>query len=165
MRRHIHIMHGAAIMPMPVVLGHEGSGTVEEVGPGVTNVNPGDRCIMSFVSNCGHCRMCRSGYPNICDTNAVTGANQYDGTPRLHKDGKDIFQMAKLGVFAERMITPAQACHPIPDNVPRDVASLMGCCVATGVGAVINSPAIRPGATVAVFGCGGVGLNAIQARS
>ncbi|MAF52569.1 MAG: alcohol dehydrogenase [Chloroflexi bacterium] len=158
----IHIMHGAAIMPKPVVLGHEGAGTIEEVGPGVTSVKPGDRCIMSFVSNCGHCRMCRSGYPNLCDSNAETGANQYDGTARLHKDGVDIYQMAKLGVFAERMVTPQQACHPIPDEVPMDVASLMGCCVATGVGAVINSPAIRPGATVAVFGCGGVGLSAIQ---
>lgn len=158
----VHVMHGTAILPMPVVLGHEGSGTVAEVGPGVTSVQPGDRCILSFVSDCGHCRMCRSGRPNLCDTNAETGARQYDGTVRLHSGDTEIHQMAKLGVFAESIVIPQQACYPIPDQVPMDVAALMGCCVATGVGAVINSPAMQTGATVAVFGCGGVGLNAIQ---
>ena len=158
----LHVMHGTAALPMPVVLGHEGSGTVEEVGPGVTRVQPGDRCILSFVSNCGHCRMCRSGHPNLCDTNAETGARQYDGTVRLRTGDTEVHQMAKLGVFADRIVIPQQACHPMPDAVPMDVAALIGCCVATGVGAVINSPAMRPGATVAVFGCGGVGLNAVQ---
>jgi S-(hydroxymethyl)glutathione dehydrogenase/alcohol dehydrogenase len=106
--------------------------------------------------------MCRTGHPNICDTNALTGSSQYDGTLRIHKDGKGVYQMAKLGVFAESIVIPQQACHPIPDAVPMHVAALIGCCVTTGVGAVINSPAAQPGMTVAVFGCGGVGLNAIQ---
>ncbi len=158
----IHIMHGTAAMALPVVLGHEGSGTVAEVGPGVTSVKAGDRCILSFVSNCGHCGMCRSGLPNLCDTNMATGAKQFDGTVRLHSGDTEIHQMAKLGVFAESIVVPQQACHPMPDEVPMDVAALISCCVTTGVGAVINSPAIKPGATVAVFGCGGVGLNAIQ---
>lgn len=158
----IHIMHGSAILPLPAVLGHEGAGTVVETGPGVTRVRPGDRCILSFVSNCGHCRMCRSGYPNMCDTNAETGALQYDGTARLHLGDTNIQQMAKLGVFAESIVIPQQACHPIPDEVPMDVAALIGCCVTTGIGAVINNPVIQPGSTIAVFGCGGVGLNAIQ---
>ena len=158
----IHVMKGTAVLPMPVVLGHEGSGTVVEVGEGVTRVRPGDRCILSFVSNCGHCRLCRTGNPQLCETNAITGSRQYDGTLRLHKGDVEVHQMAKLGVFAETIVIPQQACHPIPDSVPMHVAALIGCCVATGAGAVINNPVARPGATVAVFGCGGVGLNSIQ---
>ena len=158
----IHVMHGTAAMPLPVVLGHEGAGTVVEVGEGVTSVQPGDRCILSFVSNCGHCRSCRSGDPQLCDTNAATGARQFDGTVRLRKGDVEIHQMAKLGVFAESIVIPQQACFKIPDEVPLHVAALIGCCVTTGVGGVINQPAAQPGATVAVFGCGGVGLNALQ---
>ena len=159
-----HVMHGTAILPFPVVLGHEGAGVIEAVGPGVTSVKPGQRCILSFVSNCGHCHQCRTGSPQLCDTNAATGANQFDGTTRLvDASGAKVYQMAKLGVFAERIIAPAQACFPIPDEVPMDVAALMGCSVATGYATVINAPGVRPGMTVAVFGVGGVGLNAIQA--
>ena len=158
-----HFMKGRAVLPMPLVPGHEGAGTVAEVGEGVTRVSPGDRCILSFVSNCGHCRLCRTGLPNLCETNVETGARQQDGTVRLHDDdGNEVFQMGKLGLFAESIVSPQQACHPIPDSVPMDVAALIGCCVATGTGAVINNPAARPGMTVAVFGCGGVGLNVIQ---
>ena len=158
----IHVMKGTAVLPLPVVLGHEGAGTVADVGGGVTRVKPGDRCILSFVANCGHCRLCRTGSPQLCETNARTGSRQYDGTLRLHKGDVGVHQMAKLGVFAESIVIPQQACHPVPQSVPMHVAALMGCCVATGVGAVINNPAARTGATVAVFGCGGVGLNAIQ---
>jgi Zn-dependent alcohol dehydrogenase len=157
-----HVMTGAAILPLPVVLGHEGAGTVAEVGPGVTRVRPGDRCVLSFVSNCGHCRPCRTGNPQLCDTNMETGPRQYDGTVRLHDGDEDVPQMGKLGVFAESIVIPQQACHPIPDEVPMQVAALIGCCVTTGVGSVINMPAARPGMTVAVFGCGGVGLSVIQ---
>ena len=158
----IHVMKGTAVLPLPVVLGHEGAGTVAEVGDGVTQVKPGDRCILSFVANCGDCRMCHTGDPQLCETNARTGSRQYDGTLRLHKGDVGVHQMAKLGVFAESIVIPQQACHPVPESVPMHVAALMGCCVATGVGAVINNPAARTWATVAVFGCGGVGLNAIQ---
>ena len=122
-----HVMHGTAVIPMPCVLGHEGAGTVEAVGPGVTSVKVGDRCILSFVSNCGHCRQCITGNPQLCDTNAITGARQFDGTTRLKDaNGAEVFQMSKIGVFAERIIAPAQACFPIPDEVPMDVAALMG---------------------------------------
>ena len=157
-----HFMKGTAILPLPVVLGHEGAGTVAEVGEGVTRVKPGDRCILSFVSNCGHCRLCRTGHPNLCETNVKTGTRQYDGTVRLHDGDTDVHQMGKLGVFAESIVIPQQACHPMPDEVPMHVAALIGCCVTTGTGAIINNPAARPGVTVAVFGCGGVGLNVIQ---
>jgi S-(hydroxymethyl)glutathione dehydrogenase/alcohol dehydrogenase len=157
-----HIMTGTAILPLPAVLGHEGAGTVVEVGAGVTRVRPGDRCILSFVSDCGQCRSCRTGNPQLCDTFRQTGGRQIDGTVRLHDGDTDVDQMGKLGVFAESIIIPQQACQPIPDEVPLHVAALIGCCVTTGVGAVINSPAASTGMTVAVFGCGGVGLCVIQ---
>lgn len=158
-----HVMTGDNPTPMPIVLGHEGSGVVEAVGPGVSSVKVGDRCVLSFVANCGHCRSCRSGLSNICDTNRVTGTRQYDGTFRLHtKEGEEVHQFAKLGVFAESIVVPQQACYPMPDDVPMEVGALIGCSVATGVGGVINQPAIRAGMTVAVIGTGGVGLNALQ---
>jgi S-(hydroxymethyl)glutathione dehydrogenase/alcohol dehydrogenase len=158
-----HVMLGQTTFPMPIVLGHEGAGVIDEVGPGVTSVKPGDRCILSFVPSCGYCRSCRTGNPQVCDTNRLTGTRQYDGTFRL-KDGNgtDVHQFAKLGVFSESIVVPQQACFPVGDDVPMDVASLIGCSVTTGVGGVINQPNIRSGMTVAVFGSGGVGLNAIQ---
>ena len=157
-----HVMKGTSLLPLPVVLGHEAAGTVEEVGEGVVRVKAGDRCILSFVSNCGHCRTCRVGLPNICETNLETGPSQYDGTTRLHDGDTGVYQMGKLGAFAESMVIPQQACHPVPDEVPFPVGALIGCRVTTGVGAVINSPAAAAGMSVAVFGCGGVGLNVIQ---
>ena len=118
-----HVMKGTAIQPVPIVLGHEGAGIVTEVGEGVTRVKPGDRCILSFVSNCGHCHQCRTGNPQLCDTNMKTGPLQYDGTARLHDGDTDIGQMSKLGVFSESLVAPQQACHPIPDGVPMHVAA------------------------------------------
>jgi S-(hydroxymethyl)glutathione dehydrogenase/alcohol dehydrogenase len=158
-----HVMLGQTNFPMPIVLGHEGAGTVAEIGPNVTSVKPGDRCILSFVPSCGFCHSCRSGMGQLCDTNRLTGTRQYDGTFRLKDErGDDVHQFAKLGVFADEIVVPQQACYVIPDDVPLEVAALVGCSVTTGVGGVINQPAIRAGMTVAVFGVGGVGLNAIQ---
>jgi S-(hydroxymethyl)glutathione dehydrogenase/alcohol dehydrogenase len=158
-----HVMTGDNPTPMPIVLGHEGSGIVDAVGPGVMSVKKGDRCVLSFVANCGYCRSCRSGLSNLCDTNRETGTRQYDGTFRIHtSDGTEVHQFAKLGVFAESIVIPEQACYPIPDEMPMEVAALIGCSVATGVGGVINQPGMRAGMTVAVIGTGGVGLNALQ---
>ena len=157
-----HVMTGTARLPMPIVLGHEGSAVVEEVGPGVTSIKPGDRCILAFVSDCGRCRECRMGHPQLCATNMATGPTLWDGTTRLSIGGDPVYQMSKIGVFAERAVIPEQACFRVDERVPMEVAALMGCCITTGVGAVINTPAARPGATVAVFGCGGVGLSVIQ---
>lgn len=158
-----HFMEGTGTTTRPIVLGHEGSGTVREVGPGVSSVKPGDRCILSFVSHCGMCSMCQSGSPQLCQTNRATGARQFDGTTRFRDgEGQAIHQLSKISVFAEQSIVPAQACHPVPADVPLEVAALIGCCVTTGVGAVINNPMMKAGATVAVFGAGGVGVNVIQ---
>ena len=158
-----HVIQGTAPFPLPSVLGHEGAGTIEAVGPGVTNVQAGDRCILSFVTPCGQCPTCRRGTPQLCDAHQATGSRLLDGSVKLHdENGAEVFQMGKLGVFGEYVVTDQRACHPIPDDVPIEVAGLIGCSVTTGVGAVINQPTARAGMTVAVIGCGGVGLNAIQ---
>ncbi|MBI4220335.1 MAG: Zn-dependent alcohol dehydrogenase [Chloroflexi bacterium] len=157
-----HVMDGTAQFPLPIVLGHEGAGTVEAVGPGVTRVKPGDRCILSFAPSCGWCHYCCTGQGQLCSTHRSTGSRQFDNTVRLHYADTDVFQMQKLGVFAERAVVPQEACATIPEKVPMEVAALMGCCVATGVGALINQPGIKTGISVAVFGCGGVGLNVLQ---
>ncbi len=157
-----HILIGTADWTLPLVPGHEGAGTVVEVGEGVTRVKRGDRCILSFISSCGYCRTCRTGNPQLCETHNEANTRQFDGTLRLHDGNTGIHQMHKLGVFSESIVIPQQACYPVPDEVPMAVGALIGCCVTTGVGAVINNPATKPGMTIAVFGCGGVGLSVIQ---
>lgn len=159
-----HVMLGETSFPLPMVLGHEGAGIIEETGQGVQGLKEGDSCILSFVPSCGFCTTCRLGKGNRCETHRSTGAYQFDGTLRLKdKAGKEIFQFAKLGLFAETVIVPQQACSKLPEDVPMEEAALMGCAVATGIGAVINEPRIKPGVSIAVFGVGGVGLNALQA--
>ena len=158
-----HVIEGKMTYPLPVVLGHEGAGLVEEVGNGVTRFSPGDRVILSFQSSCGRCPPCRRGEGNLCDTHRSTPFTMFDGTVRLHdSDGTDVRQMQKLGVFAESLIAPQEACQILPDEVPWESAALIGCAVTTGVGGVLNTPGIQPGDTIAIFGAGGVGLNAIQ---
>lgn len=156
-------MTGSIQVPTPIVLGHEGSGTVVETGGDVTSVRPGQRVILSFVPSCGFCGMCRAGKSNLCQSHRKDPNRQYDGSFRLRNGiGEAIYQSNKLGLFAEEFICPEGSLFPIPDDVPSDVAALIGCCVTTGVGGVLHAPGIRPGVTVAVFGCGGVGLSAIQ---
>ena len=157
-----HFMHGHAPIALPAVLGHEGSGTVERVGPGVTSVKPGDPVILSFVPACGRCKSCVQGHANLCDENMATGPRMFDGTCRLHKGGKDIHHMAKTACFAEYAVVPENGCVPLTTPIPMDIAAMIGCCVLTGVGAAIYSAKIEPGSTVAVVGCGGVGLNVIM---
>ena len=157
-----HFMHGDAPIALPVVLGHEGAGTVEKVGPGVTSVKPGDQVILSFVPACGRCKSCVSGRSNLCDNHAATGANMYDGTCRLHKGSQEIHHMGKVACFAEHAVVPETGVVPTGTTIPMDIAAMIGCCVPTGVGAAIYSAKIQPGSTVAVVGCGGVGLNVIM---
>ena len=161
-RSDLHYMKGHAHIALPVVLGHEASGIVQEVGEGVTTVKPGDRVILSFVPNCGRCSFCTTGRTNLCEAHAATGANLFDGTTRLHKGEQRIFHMGKVASFAQEAIVPETGCIPLPPEVPLAVAALIGCCVTTGVGAAIFSAKVQPGSTVAVIGCGGVGLNIIQ---
>ena len=157
----LSVINGVIPMPPPVVLGHEGAGVIESVGEGVTNVKPGDHVIMSFVPNCGDCFHCLRNEAHLC-IGLPPGGLQADGTSRLHLDGKDLFAMTALGNMAEEVVCPAINVVPIDKDVPLQIAALVGCGVTTGVGAAIKTAQVTPGSTVAVFGCGGVGLSVIQ---
>ena len=159
----LSVQNGTIPLPTPIVLGHEGAGIVEEVGEGVTKVAVGDHVVLSFVPACGECYTCRHGQPYICQKSAAQAAGgMLDGTTRLSSGGAPLHQMACLGTFGPYAIVPEISMVEIPDDVPLEVAALIGCGVLTGVGAALNTASIQAGDTVAVIGCGGVGLNVIQ---
>ncbi|MCH8205785.1 MAG: Zn-dependent alcohol dehydrogenase [Chloroflexi bacterium] len=149
-----------AIDTLPFVMGHEGSGTVQKVGPGVTSLSPGDHVILSLTNQCGRCRNCAAGRPNLCEGYERGSGLMPDGTSRISRDGVPYYH--GLATFAEETVVLADAAVKIRDDVPLEKACLIGCGVMTGVGAVINRAKVETGATVAVFGCGGVGLNVVQ---
>ena len=157
-----HFMAGEAKTVLPVVLGHEGSGVVEQVGPGVTSVKQGDHVILSFVSRCGRCHFCSIGRPNLCDAHMATSTTMMDGTHRLHKGELNFTPLSKLACFSQYSVVPEAACVPCPKELPLDKAAIIGCCVTTGVSAAITAAKVETGSTVAVVGCGGVGLNVLQ---
>ena len=162
-RSDLHFQKGEATIALPAVLGHEGSGTVQSVGEGVTMVKPGDRVILSFVPNCGHCPSCESGQPHLCDEHARTSGKLYDNTSRLHTlAGQDCAHMGKVACFAEYAVVPEMGCVPAPDSLDFSQLALIGCSVTTGVGAAVFNARVQAGDRVAVIGCGGVGLNVIQ---
>ena len=144
-------------VPLPAVLGHEGAGTVEAVGPGVSNVEPDDHVILSWVASCGLCEMCQKGWPNLCGR-----PPSVDRKPTVRGTGAEINQMGGLGTFGAYSIVPDTAAVRIDKDIPFPQAALVGCGVTTGVGAAINTARVQSGSTVAVFGAGGVGLNCIQ---
>jgi len=153
--------NGTIPMPLPLVLGHEGAGVIEAVGEGVTRVKPGDHVIMSFVPNCGSCFHCVRGEAHLC-TAGPGGGKMADGTSRVHQGDEDLAVFAALGNMAEACVCPEISVVPIDPSFPLTTAALIGCGVTTGVGAVLKTAKVKPGSTVAVFGCGGVGLSAIQ---
>ena len=149
----------------PAVLGHEGAGTVEAIGEGVTMTKPGDRVILSFVPNCGHCPSCETGRAHLCDEHARTTGKLFDNTSRLHTlAGQDCTHMGKVACFAEYAVVPEMGCVPAPAALDFPQLALIGCSVTTGVGAAVFNARVQPGDSVAVIGCGGVGLNVLLAR-
>src|SRR5438445_31436 len=152
--------------PLPVVGGHEGAGIVQEVGRGVTGFKPGDHVAMAAVAGCGQCRFCLVSRPGLCQ--AVSGAKAEgllgNGARRLRlADGGKLNHYSGISVFAQYAVVTPQSLIKIDHAVPLDVAALFGCAVVTGAGAVFNSAKVKPGASVAIFGLGGVGLTAVMA--
>lgn len=154
---------GTIPFPPPVVLGHEGAGIVVEVGEGVTGLAVGDAVVSSFVSMCGKCRYCQTGRPQLCDQAAKAAVTLPDGTVRT-KDlkGNPLNVFSGCGVMAEYATLHTDNVVKIDKDIPLDRAALVSCGVMTGVGAVVNTARVAPGSIAVVFGCGGVGLNAIQ---
>lgn len=157
----LSMINGTIPTPFPTVLGHEGAGIVEAIGDGVTNVKPGDSVILSFVPNCGECYHCARHEPYLCNVSKQDG-NLLDGTSRAKLNGETIAVMSFLGNMAEYAVVPSICVVPIAEEMDYKVAALIGCGITTGVGAAIKTAEVEPGSTVAVFGCGGVGLSVIQ---
>ena len=159
-----HVLTGATPHPMPVVCGHEGAGTVAEVGAGVTRVAAGDPVVLSWAPACDTCFYCRAGLPAQCEAyiEPVWAGTMIDGTTRLSRGGRPLYHYSALAAFAEATVVPESCCIPIRSDVPLASAALVGCAVATGVGAAMYRAQVTPGSVVAVFGCGGVGINIVQ---
>ena len=158
-----HIMNGDWPLPLPMVLGHEAAGEVVETGPGVTNVKVGDHIIFSFRPHCGHCPYCSRGRTVLCTGHNDTPRwGMHDGTSRIKLNGEPVNVMARIGTFSEYVVCPAEQLVPVRKDLPWTHAAIIGCSVATGVGAVIRHAEVPAGSTVLVIGCGGVGLNVVQ---
>ena len=154
----IHYMEGAWGGTLPAVYGHEAAGIVEEAGPGVSQVKPGDRVVVSLLRACGRCFFCAQGDPNMCET-----VFPLDRERRLHgKNGQAIFQGLRTGAFAEYVVVEQSQVVPITEEIPFDCAALLSCGVITGLGAVVNTARVPMGSSVVVIGTGGVGLNSVQ---
>lgn len=154
----LSVRSGVIPQPLPCIPGHEASGEVLAVGEGVDHVVPGDRVVVAWSPPCGGCADCPDGHPNLCVSVVGPAASVPHGTVA----GADLYTFSGVGTFAEEAVVPAPAAVRVDPDTPFDVAALVGCAVVTGVGAVVNAARVRPASSVVVFGCGGVGLSAIQ---
>lgn len=158
-----HIRAGAAPVRTPMVGGHEGSGVVEAVGAKVTRVKEGDHVVCSYIPVCGKCRYCSTGRQNLCDAGLYAGVGCLpDQTFRFHQNGEDLGGMCVLGTFSEYAVIHETSCVRMDDDLPFEPAALVGCGVTTGWSSAVHAGGTRAGDTVVVFGCGGVGINAVQ---
>ena len=160
----LSVVAGVRERPLPIVLGHEASGVVQEVGPGVTDLAPGDHVVFAFLPNCGRCRPCREGRPSLCEPGAAAngGGHLLGGGMRLSKNGKKLYHQAGVSCFAEYAVSHRSSVIKIDKKLPLEVACTFSCAVITGVGAVMNTAKVPPGATVGVVGLGGTGLAAVM---
>jgi S-(hydroxymethyl)glutathione dehydrogenase/alcohol dehydrogenase len=158
-----HLRHGDIVPRFPLVGGHEGAGIVEEVGPGVTRVKPGDHVVCSFIPSCGSCRWCSSGRQNLCDMGAsILIGCLPDGTFRFHSGDEEFGGMCMLGTFSQWSVISEKSCVVVDPDLDLTTAVLVGCGVPTGWGSAVYSADVRPGETVVIFGIGGIGINAVQ---
>lgn len=147
---------------MPIVLGHEGAGIVEQVGSGVTDLKPGDHVVMNWRPACGKCRYCLRGRPALCPNIVVYRGRMTDGSFRMHYKGTPVYYFTSLSTFCTHVTVGQESCVKIDDDIPFTIAALVGCGVTTGTGAVLKTAHVPPDSSVAVWGAGGVGLNVIQ---
>ena len=158
-----HVREGGPFR-YPMVGGHEGAGVVEKVGPNVTRVREGEHICTSWIPVCGHCRYCSTGRQNMCNDGLNAGTGMFlDGTFRMHQaDGSDVGGMCVLGTFSQWIVISENACIPIDDDLPFEIAALVACGVTTGWGSSVYAAGTRAGETVVIYGTGGVGMNAVQ---
>jgi NDMA-dependent alcohol dehydrogenase len=149
---------------LPIIGGHEGAGVVTAVGPGVSRLKVGDHVVCAFIPACGHCRWCADGMSQLCDYGAIImeGLPVTDGVARVHARGQGLRQMSMLGTFAPDIVVHQDSCVKIDDEIPLEIASLVGCGVTTGFGAAVMRAGVKPGDAVVVVGTGGVGSSAVQ---
>ena len=159
-----HLVTGDTRHPMPCVAGHEGAGVVEAVGDGVSDLAIGDHVVLNWAPSCGGCFYCLRGRSNLCDTYTapIWAGTMLDGKTRLSRAGRPVYHYCGLATFSQRVVVPRVSVIPIREDVSLESAALVGCGVATGVGAAMFTAGVRPGESVAVIGCGGVGLNILQ---
>jgi S-(hydroxymethyl)glutathione dehydrogenase/alcohol dehydrogenase len=160
----LEVIEGTQRRPFPIVLGHEGAGVVEDVGSGVKSVRPGDHVVASWNPHCGHCFYCDDGQPVLCEpfTRHQAAGHLLDGGSRLRLDGAKLHHFGMVSSHAEYSVVPSSGAIAVPREIPFDRACLIGCGVMTGVGAAVRMAKVKRGSSVAVVGCGAVGLNAIQ---
>jgi S-(hydroxymethyl)glutathione dehydrogenase/alcohol dehydrogenase len=159
----LHLTDGDLVPRFPIVGGHEGAGVIEDVGPGVTKVKPGDHVVCSFIPNCGTCRYCSTGRQNLCDMGATILEGYFpDGSFRFHGGGEDFGAMCLVGTFSQHSTISQHSVVKVDDWLPLDKAVLVGCGVPTGWGAAVYAGNVRAGDTVVVYGIGGIGINAVQ---
>ena len=158
-----HMRNGDIGFNPPMVGGHEGSGVVEEVGPGVTHIQPGDHFVTSWMPYCGRCRFCLTGQTNLCDNGQyLMSGTMLDGTQRLHGRGQKLGSVDLLGTFSQRNVIPASCVVVIEKHVPLDTIAIAACGVPTGFGSAVTAADTRPGDITVVYGIGGIGINAVQ---
>jgi Zn-dependent alcohol dehydrogenase len=160
-----HYQSGDLVCPLPVVLGHEGAGVVEELGPGVSSVAVGDRVLFLWRTGCGRCEYCAVGRPALCSAGQQTRITGLLGGTTSHwrtDEGEQVYHFLGVSCLAEQTVCPEDSLFKIPPNAPATVAALAGCALMSGMGAVMNTAQVRPGASVLVLGCGGVGLSAVM---
>lgn len=155
-----HVISGHLPAAYPIIMGHEAAGYVEAVGDDVPGIKVGDFVVTSYSAYCGECPDCQTGYNNRCEVRPRAPKREVGS--RITWKGKPVIQAADIGGFAEEMVVHHRSAVKIPEGVPPEAAALLGCGVLTGAGAAINGAKVKPGSSVAVIGCGGVGLNIIQ---